>query len=67
MGGKGRKRRGEKERERKKRKGERKDSYSRIPIVEQSHLTPCGMYLRFYLEKGKVLKGERRGKYLVLV
>jgi hypothetical protein len=33
-GGGGRKRRGEKGKERKKRKGERKDSYSRIPIAE---------------------------------
>jgi hypothetical protein len=56
-GGKGRKRRGKKERKRKKRKGERKDSYSRIPIAEQEkimshvHSDKC---LRIYLEKGKV-------------
>mgnify|MGYP002810480307 CR=1 FL=1 len=57
MGGKGRKRRGKKERKRKKRKGERKDSYSRIPIAEQEkimshvHSDKC---LRIYIEKGKV-------------
>jgi hypothetical protein len=38
-GGKGRKRRGKKERKRKKRKGERKDSYSRIPIDEKEKIT----------------------------
>jgi hypothetical protein len=45
---------GKKERKRKKRKGERKDSYSRIPIAEQEKITyhvHSDKCLRIYLEK----------------
>jgi ribosomal protein S25 len=39
MGGERAEEEGKKERKRKKRKGERKDSYSRIPIAEKEKIT----------------------------
>jgi ribosomal protein S25 len=54
MGGERAEEEGKKERKRKKRKGERKDSYSRIPIAEQEKITShvhSDKCLRIYLEK----------------